>query len=146
MAKDQFGFGTEIIKWGERKESDYGKINADKQWTYDGSINYNAKDQAKEAVKYLGKNIPYMERQMDNTEYLDVWAYMITKQYGLNAWKNSVDKMIMETNPMNQYDEDGKSTVKHGSGDLSLIMEKDFPDLMNYEDARDEYFSLQKKR
>ena len=75
MAKDQFGFGTEQVKWGKRKESDYSKENSKKDWVYDGSINHKNPIVYYEAVEYLSKNIPYLKRQMDNTEYLDIMAY-----------------------------------------------------------------------
>ena len=99
---------TGLDKYVKRKKSDYStKITRDKPWRYDMSINLDAKVMHEEAENYFRKNLPYVARALDNTEYYSQLMYGITKEYGLSNFKEAVDDIIHKVNPMNVYDEQG---------------------------------------
>jgi hypothetical protein len=140
------------IKWGKRQTSDFSAENAKADWTYDGSINNDNPFPYSEAVDYLAKNIPYLKRQMDNTEYLDVMAFATTKVHGLKAWKKAIDGFIREHDPMNSGDRnmsvrDPKSGWS-GIGELHEWLEKELPwhDNMSWEQATSEWSAVSKQR
>ena len=151
MAKDQFGFGINQVKWGKRKESDYSNENSKKDWVYDGSINHKNPIIYDEAVEYLSKNIPYLKRQMDNTEYLDVMAYAATKTHGLDAWKEAIDSYIMHYDPMNRGDKNISVRDPEGNwmdvGSLHEWLDERLPwsKELSYEQAQNEMNSIRKK-
>jgi len=110
---------TGLDKYVTRKKSDYRKeITRDNPWRYDMSINLDAKIPHEEAEDYLRKNIPFVARKLDNTEYLSDLMYGITKEYGLSDFKNAVDDVIHKLNPMNIFDEEGNE-IKLGKGGYS---------------------------
>tara|TARA_R100000656_G_scaffold123650_1_gene100462 strand:+ start:506 stop:1039 length:534 start_codon:yes stop_codon:yes gene_type:complete len=140
------------IKWGKRQESDYSSENAKADWTYDGSINHANPFASSEAVEYLSKNIPYLKRQMDNTEYLDVMAFAATKVHGLKAWKKAIDGYIREYDPMNRGNRDISVHDPKGgwmdAGSLHEWLEKELPwhDSMSWEQASSEWSAASKQR
>jgi len=122
---------TGLDKYVKRKESDYKRdVTRDNPWRYDMSINLDAKVMHEEADDYFRKNIPYVARQLDNTEYYDQLMYGITKEYGLSKFKEVVDNIIHKINPMNVYDEEGNAIPigkgGYGSGDISNALMSHF--------------------
>ena len=121
---------TGLDKYVKRKESDYStKITRDNPWRYDMSIDLDAKVIHKEAGDYFRKNLPYVARALDNTEYYDLLMYGITKQYGLSKFKEAVDDVIHKINPMNVFDEQGNEVSlndrgkgRWGAGDIDIAL------------------------
>ena len=122
---------TGLDKYVKRKESDYNtKITRDKPWRYDMSIDLDAKVMHEEAEDYLRKNLPYVARSLDNSDYYSRLMYGITKEYGLSKFKEVVDDIIHKVNPMNVYDEEGNEvplgakgkTGRWGAGDIDIAL------------------------
>ena len=143
---------TGLDKYVKRKESDYStKITRDKPWRYDMSIDLDAKVMHKEAGDYFRKNLPYVARALDNTEYYDLLMYGITKEYGLSKFKEAVDDVIHKINPMNVYDEQGNEVSlgkgRWGAGDIDIALMSHFDyDRVFSKENEQEYMNYRKQK
>ena len=140
---DAFGFGTKVrperdpntislgldmdIKASDRMNPADIQYSIENPWRYDRSINLNASDKGQEARDYMSKNLPYISREWDNTEFENEFTNAFVKKYGLEKWKEAVDGIINAHNPMNAYDTEGNEMNAFGSGDASDFIEERFP-------------------
>ena len=140
---DAFGFGTKVrperdpntislgldmdIKSSDRMNPADTQYSIENPWRYDRSINLNASDKGQEARDYMSKNLPYISREWDNTEFENEFTNAFVKKYGLEKWKEAVDGIINAHNPMNAYDTEGNEMNAFGSGDASDFIEERFP-------------------
>ena len=106
---------------------DYVPYSKENPWRYDRKINLDAKDKGKEARDYIRKNLPYISGDWDNTEFEYEFTNDFVKKHGLKAWKQAVDGIIDEYNPMNAYDLEGSSMNVFGAGDAWEYIEQKFP-------------------
>ena len=106
---------------------DYVPYSKENPWYYDKKINLDAEDKGREARDYLSKNLPYISGDWDNTEFESEFTNAFVEKHGLKAWKQAVDGIINEYNPMNAYDLEGNPMNVFGSADAWDYIEQKFP-------------------